>query len=115
VLAALRRRNDAVGVVFVAVEDEDGVEIGPPHQGEEIVVAIGIRYSIPVTNRSQQPGRDITDGLDPKPIAEGLQDGEMDDLRDLTEPDDSDVDLLHWPSPHHPCRFEPTHSFPQPA
>ena len=74
VLAALRRRDDAVGVIFVAVEDEDGVEIGPLRQGEGIVVAIGIRYPIPVADRSQQAGRDVTDGLYPKPIAEGLQD-----------------------------------------
>ena len=96
----LRRGDDAVGVVFVAVEDEDGVEIGSLHQSEGIVVAIGILYPIPVADCSQQPGRDVTDGLDPKSVAEGLQDREMDDLRDLAKPDNPDVDLLHWPSPH---------------
>ena len=29
----------------------------------------------------------------------------MDDLRDLAQPDDADIDLLHWPSPHRPCPF----------
>jgi hypothetical protein len=91
----LRRGNDAVGVVFVTVEDEDGVEIGPPHQGKGIVVAIGIRYPIAVADRAQETGRDVTDSLNPKPIAEGLQDREMNDLRDLAKPDNPDVDLLH--------------------
>jgi hypothetical protein len=34
----------------------------------------------------------------------------MDDLRDLAKPDNSDVDLLHWPSPHCPCHFQPARS-----
>ena len=29
----------------------------------------------------------------------------MDDLRDLAQPDNADVDLLHWPSPHHLVSF----------
>jgi hypothetical protein len=44
-----------------------------------------------------------------------LQDGKVNDLRDFTEPDNSDVDLLHWPSPHRLCHFQPTHSFLRPA
>ena len=36
----------------------------------------------------------------------------MDDLRDLAKPDNPDVDLLHWPSPHRPYRSEPARSFP---
>ena len=39
----------------------------------------------------------------------------MDDLRDLAEPDNSDVDLLHWPSPHRLCHSEPARSFSLPA
>ena len=52
VLAALCRCDDAVGMVFVAIEDEDRVEIGPLRQGEGIVVAIGIRYPIAVADRA---------------------------------------------------------------
>src|SRR5215204_3175214 len=110
VLARSRRRDGAVGVVFVAVEDEYGIEIGPPHQVEGVLVTIGILYPISVPDCSQQPGGNVTDGLDPKSVAEGLQDREMDDLRDLAEPDNSDTNPLHWPSPHRPCHSEPAPS-----
>ena len=56
VLAGPRGGDNAVGVVLVAVEDKDGVEIGPPHQGEGIVVAIGMLYPVPVSDSLQQPG-----------------------------------------------------------
>jgi hypothetical protein len=114
-LTAFRRGDDAVGVVFVTIQNEDGIEGWSLHESEGIGEAIGFRYPIPVADCSQQAGRDVTDGPYLKSVAEGLQDREMDDLRDFAKPDNPDVDLRHWSSPHGPYRFEPARSIPLPA